>query len=181
MPIFFCRQYREYLENLLEYLIYFFERTEPLQDLDRIFTKVCFSLVIFLNIFIFIFVVISLLSLLSMKSVVFVLISWKSSQCSMTCSFLVYYQNSDTCINLPGSEVCRFSTFQFWLWGIFTDQMIFDFPFSFKTKTMLLHNFLQNEFKGKHQNLWVMSLVTIWAVIVGSHITMLYALVMDSL
>lgn len=33
------RQYREYLENLLEYLIYFFERTEPLQDLDRIFTK----------------------------------------------------------------------------------------------------------------------------------------------
>lgn len=43
-----CRQYREYLENLLEYLIYFFERTEPLLDLDRIFTKVCFSLVHFL-------------------------------------------------------------------------------------------------------------------------------------
>ncbi|KAK2390684.1 splicing factor SF3a60 protein [Trifolium repens] len=34
------RQYREYLENLLEYLIYFFQRTEPLKDLDRIFSKV---------------------------------------------------------------------------------------------------------------------------------------------
>lgn len=34
------RQYREYLENLLEYLIYFFQRTEPLQDIDRIFSKV---------------------------------------------------------------------------------------------------------------------------------------------
>ncbi|XP_038875231.1 splicing factor SF3a60 homolog [Benincasa hispida] len=34
------RQYREYLENLLAYLIYFFQRTEPLQDLDRIFSKV---------------------------------------------------------------------------------------------------------------------------------------------
>ncbi|GKV39130.1 hypothetical protein SLEP1_g46943 [Rubroshorea leprosula] len=34
------RQYREYMENLLEYLIYFFQRTEPLQDLDRIFAKV---------------------------------------------------------------------------------------------------------------------------------------------
>lgn len=34
------RQYREYMENLLEYLIYFFQRTEPLQDLDRIFSKV---------------------------------------------------------------------------------------------------------------------------------------------
>ncbi|KAI4384841.1 hypothetical protein MLD38_002942 [Melastoma candidum] len=34
------RQYKEYLENLLEYLVYFFERTEPLQDLDRIFSKV---------------------------------------------------------------------------------------------------------------------------------------------
>ncbi|OWM79634.1 hypothetical protein CDL15_Pgr023046 [Punica granatum] len=33
------RQYREYLEKLLEYLVYFFERTEPLQDLDRIFSK----------------------------------------------------------------------------------------------------------------------------------------------
>ncbi|KAH7557788.1 hypothetical protein JRO89_XS11G0220500 [Xanthoceras sorbifolium] len=33
-------QYREYMENLLEYLIYFFQRTEPLQDLDRIFSKV---------------------------------------------------------------------------------------------------------------------------------------------
>lgn len=36
----FYRQYREYLENLLEYLLYFFQRTEPLQDLDRIFSKV---------------------------------------------------------------------------------------------------------------------------------------------
>ncbi|ESR35432.1 splicing factor SF3a60-like [Citrus sinensis] len=34
------RQYREYIEKLLEYLIYFFQRTEPLQDLDRIFSKV---------------------------------------------------------------------------------------------------------------------------------------------
>ncbi|KAF8379700.1 hypothetical protein HHK36_029144 [Tetracentron sinense] len=34
------RKYKEYLENLLEYLIYFFQRTEPLQDLDRIFPKV---------------------------------------------------------------------------------------------------------------------------------------------
>ncbi|MBA0716144.1 hypothetical protein Golax_015003, partial [Gossypium laxum] len=34
------RQFREYMENLLEYLIYFFQRTEPLQDLDRIFSKV---------------------------------------------------------------------------------------------------------------------------------------------
>lgn len=34
------RQYKEYLENLLEYLIYFFQRTEPLQDLDRILSKV---------------------------------------------------------------------------------------------------------------------------------------------
>ncbi|KAG6574238.1 splicing factor SF3a60 homolog [Cucurbita maxima] len=34
------RQYREYLENLLAYLTYFFQRTEPLQDLDRIFSKV---------------------------------------------------------------------------------------------------------------------------------------------
>ncbi|CAN1751173.1 Splicing factor SF3a60 homolog [Linum perenne] len=34
------RQYREYIENLLEYLVYFFQRTEPLQDLDRIFSKV---------------------------------------------------------------------------------------------------------------------------------------------
>nr|KJB27425.1 hypothetical protein B456_005G1911002 [Gossypium raimondii]KJB27426.1 hypothetical protein B456_005G1911002 [Gossypium raimondii] len=33
------RQYREYMENLLEYLIYFFQRTEPLQDLDGIFSK----------------------------------------------------------------------------------------------------------------------------------------------
>lgn len=34
------RKYREYLEHLLEYLIHFFQRTEPLQDLDRIFSKV---------------------------------------------------------------------------------------------------------------------------------------------
>ncbi|KAJ7959329.1 Splicing factor 3A subunit 3 [Quillaja saponaria] len=34
------RQYWEYMENLLEYLIYFFQRIEPLQDLDRIFLKV---------------------------------------------------------------------------------------------------------------------------------------------
>ncbi|XP_050223582.1 splicing factor SF3a60 homolog [Mercurialis annua] len=36
----FNRQYREYMENLLQYLIYCFERTEPLQDLDRILSKV---------------------------------------------------------------------------------------------------------------------------------------------
>lgn len=34
------RQYREYLQKLLEYLIYFFERTDPLKDLERIYTKV---------------------------------------------------------------------------------------------------------------------------------------------
>ncbi|CAO2838646.1 unnamed protein product [Amaranthus hypochondriacus] len=34
------RQYREYITELLEYLIFFLERTEPLQDLDRIFSKV---------------------------------------------------------------------------------------------------------------------------------------------
>ncbi|KAL6291666.1 hypothetical protein ACE6H2_009176 [Prunus campanulata] len=34
------RQYSEYMENLLAYLMYFFQRTEPLQDLDRIFSKV---------------------------------------------------------------------------------------------------------------------------------------------
>ncbi|KAJ6748806.1 SPLICING FACTOR SF3A-RELATED [Salix purpurea] len=36
----FTRQYKECMENLLEYLVYFFQRTEPLQDLDRIFSKV---------------------------------------------------------------------------------------------------------------------------------------------
>ncbi|KAJ6687539.1 SPLICING FACTOR SF3A-RELATED [Salix purpurea] len=36
----FTRQYKEYMENLLEYLAYFFQRTEPLQDLDRILSKV---------------------------------------------------------------------------------------------------------------------------------------------
>ncbi|KAK9665278.1 hypothetical protein RND81_14G102100 [Saponaria officinalis] len=34
------KQYKEYITDLLEYLISFFERTEPLQDLDRIFSKV---------------------------------------------------------------------------------------------------------------------------------------------
>ncbi|PIA54850.1 hypothetical protein AQUCO_00901027v1 [Aquilegia coerulea] len=34
------RTYREYLEHLLDYLIHFFQRIEPLQDLDRIFSKV---------------------------------------------------------------------------------------------------------------------------------------------
>lgn len=34
------RQYRDYIIDLLEYLISFFERTEPLKDLDRIFSKV---------------------------------------------------------------------------------------------------------------------------------------------
>ncbi|XP_057798707.1 splicing factor SF3a60 homolog [Salvia miltiorrhiza] len=34
------RQYRDYMQKILEYLIYFFERTEPLQDLGRIFSKV---------------------------------------------------------------------------------------------------------------------------------------------
>lgn len=34
------RKYRDYIIDLLEYLISFFERTEPLKDLDRIFSKV---------------------------------------------------------------------------------------------------------------------------------------------
>lgn len=34
------RQYSEYLSNLTDYLISFFERTQPLQDLDSIFYKV---------------------------------------------------------------------------------------------------------------------------------------------
>ncbi|XP_075502283.1 splicing factor SF3a60 homolog [Primulina tabacum] len=34
------RLFKEYMQKLLEYLIYFFERTEPLQDLERIFSKV---------------------------------------------------------------------------------------------------------------------------------------------
>uniref|UniRef100_A0ACD5VTM5 Uncharacterized protein n=1 Tax=Avena sativa TaxID=4498 RepID=A0ACD5VTM5_AVESA len=33
------RQYKEYLEHILEYLTYFLRRTEPLQDLQKIFTK----------------------------------------------------------------------------------------------------------------------------------------------
>ncbi|KAB2598788.1 splicing factor 3A subunit 3 [Pyrus ussuriensis x Pyrus communis] len=41
------RQYREYMENLLAYLIYFFQRTEPLQDLDRIFLKVHINTIFF--------------------------------------------------------------------------------------------------------------------------------------
>ncbi|KAK4384858.1 Splicing factor SF3a60 [Sesamum angolense] len=35
----YLMQYQEYMQKLLEYLGYFFERTEPLQDLDRIFSK----------------------------------------------------------------------------------------------------------------------------------------------
>ncbi|EFH47013.1 predicted protein [Arabidopsis lyrata subsp. lyrata] len=35
------RQYRKYMEALLEYLVYFFQRTEPLQDLDRILSSRC--------------------------------------------------------------------------------------------------------------------------------------------
>eukprot|EP00249_Psilotum_nudum_P015382 c25297_g1_i3 orf=216-1733(+) len=34
------RQYKEYLTDLMEYLISFFERTQPLQDIERIFSKV---------------------------------------------------------------------------------------------------------------------------------------------
>ncbi|XP_004288108.1 PREDICTED: splicing factor 3A subunit 3-like [Fragaria vesca subsp. vesca] len=34
------RQYREYVETLVQYLVSFFHRTEPLQDLDKIFAKV---------------------------------------------------------------------------------------------------------------------------------------------
>ncbi|GLU09488.1 hypothetical protein SLE2022_263480 [Rubroshorea leprosula] len=34
-----ARQYRKYMENLLEYLMDFFRRIEPLQDVDRIFSK----------------------------------------------------------------------------------------------------------------------------------------------
>lgn len=33
------RQYKEYLEHILEYLTYFLHRTEPLQDIQKIFTK----------------------------------------------------------------------------------------------------------------------------------------------
>ncbi|KAK1302527.1 hypothetical protein QJS10_CPB12g01097 [Acorus calamus] len=33
------RQYKDYLEHLLEYLVSFFIRTQPLQDLDKIFSK----------------------------------------------------------------------------------------------------------------------------------------------
>jgi len=34
------RQYKEYSRHLLEYLVSFFQRTQPLQDLDKIFSKV---------------------------------------------------------------------------------------------------------------------------------------------
>ncbi|GLJ52370.1 hypothetical protein SUGI_1114090 [Cryptomeria japonica] len=34
------RQYKEYLTHLLDYFISFFQRTQPLQDLDKIFSKV---------------------------------------------------------------------------------------------------------------------------------------------
>ncbi|KAI0522855.1 hypothetical protein KFK09_005240 [Dendrobium nobile] len=34
------RQYKDYLTHLLEYLLSYFERTEPLQDLGRMFSKV---------------------------------------------------------------------------------------------------------------------------------------------
>eukprot|EP00252_Welwitschia_mirabilis_P025296 TRINITY_DN7840_c0_g1_i1.p1 TRINITY_DN7840_c0_g1~~TRINITY_DN7840_c0_g1_i1.p1 ORF type:complete len:506 (+),score=90.10 TRINITY_DN7840_c0_g1_i1:171-1688(+) len=33
-------QYKDYLTHLLEYLVYFFVRTQPLKDLERIFSKV---------------------------------------------------------------------------------------------------------------------------------------------
>ncbi|XP_074570094.1 splicing factor SF3a60 homolog [Curcuma longa] len=33
------RQYKEYLEHVLQYLVSFMERTQPLQDLDRLFEK----------------------------------------------------------------------------------------------------------------------------------------------
>lgn len=36
----FCRQYKDYMEHVLEYLISFLERTQPLQDLEKIFAKV---------------------------------------------------------------------------------------------------------------------------------------------
>ncbi|CAI9092540.1 OLC1v1027808C1 [Oldenlandia corymbosa var. corymbosa] len=36
----FMRQYREYLQKLLEYLVYFIERTQPLKDIDRMFSKI---------------------------------------------------------------------------------------------------------------------------------------------
>ncbi|XP_013614275.1 PREDICTED: splicing factor 3A subunit 3 [Brassica oleracea var. oleracea] len=36
----FSRQYKKYMEALLEYLVNFFQRTEPLQDLDKMLSKV---------------------------------------------------------------------------------------------------------------------------------------------
>jgi len=41
------RQYREYLEHILEYLTSFLYRTEPLQDIDKIFLKVSLILPFF--------------------------------------------------------------------------------------------------------------------------------------
>jgi splicing factor 3A subunit 3 len=35
-----CRQYQEYLTEVTEYLLSFFERTQPLQDINKIFSKV---------------------------------------------------------------------------------------------------------------------------------------------
>ncbi|KAJ3670905.1 hypothetical protein LUZ60_008331 [Juncus effusus] len=34
------RQYREYLEHVMDYLIHFLERTQPLTDLEKIFSKI---------------------------------------------------------------------------------------------------------------------------------------------
>jgi len=41
------RQYREYLEHILEYLTSFLYRTEPLQDIEKIFLKVTLILPFF--------------------------------------------------------------------------------------------------------------------------------------
>jgi len=41
------RQYREYLEHVLEYLTSFLYRTEPLQDIEKIFLKVSLILPFF--------------------------------------------------------------------------------------------------------------------------------------
>jgi len=37
--LYFDRQYKEYLEHILEYLTSFLYRTEPLQDIEKIFSK----------------------------------------------------------------------------------------------------------------------------------------------
>lgn len=36
----YCRQYQDYLKSMTDYLLSFFERTQPLQDVDKIFAKV---------------------------------------------------------------------------------------------------------------------------------------------